>query len=130
MVSSVCSPSIGSSFFISLKSNQNIACPSQIKRNYLSWPWELPGIFPVAEEVLWAIFLHRGCVTGFIFLWCFCAFSRPSRLLSQVSEIRNWILISHVPVGHSHLKSALRSGMWGSAYKILWEKHDVGFDRD
>lgn len=58
MVSSVCSPSIDSSFFISVKSNQNIACPFQIKRNYLSGPWKLPGILSVAEQILWAIFLH------------------------------------------------------------------------
>lgn len=119
MVSSVCPPSIDSSFFISLKSNQKIACPFQIKRNYLNGPWKFRGILSIAEEVLWAIFLHRGHVRGFIFLWCFCAFSRPSRLLSQEYEIRNWILISSVAVGHHHLKSAVRSGIWEFAYKIL-----------
>lgn len=119
MVSSVCSPSIDRSFFISVKSNQNIACPFQIKRNYLSGPWKLPGILSVAEEILWAIFLHWGHVTGFIFLWRFCAFFRPSRLPSQEYEITNWILICCVPVGHCNLKSAVRLGMWESAYKIL-----------
>lgn len=96
MISSVCSPSIDSSFFVSLKSNQSIACPFQIKRNYLSGPWKLPDVLSIAKKVLWAIFLHWEHVAGFIFLWCFCAFSRPSRLLTQEYEIRNCILISCV----------------------------------
>lgn len=97
----VCPPSIDSSFFVSLKSNQKLACPFQIKRNYLSMPWKFLGIFSIAEEVLWAIFLRWGDITGFIFPWCFCTISRPSRLMGQEYEVRNWILIFCVAVGHT-----------------------------
>lgn len=88
-------------FFISLKSNQMIVCPFQIKRSYLNVPWKSLGIFSTAEGVPWAIFLSWGDITGFIFPWCFCTISRPSRRTGQEYEVRNWILIFCVAVGHT-----------------------------
>jgi len=64
-------------------------------------PWEFLGISSIAEEVHWAVFLSWGDVTGIIFLWCFCTISRPSTLMGQAYEVRNWILIFCVAVGHT-----------------------------
>lgn len=92
-------PSTDSSFFISLKSNQRSLLSDQ--KELFKYAWKILGTFSAAEELPWAISSPRGNRAGFVFPWCSCTISRPSGLMGQEYEVRNWILIFSVAASHA-----------------------------